>query len=656
MKKPRLAVSLVFGALLVMGPGPMAAIADEDLNQDITTPGLTPIQARLVSGFADFSLHGGGGRVHASQPTNFFPHADDGCPVELGRNVKVNQNCENLSDADLAGRAQAQNETSIAADPNNPDHLLGSFNDYRRGDANCYGAFSLDGGRSWADSTVPMSFTRGGSAPNRVGDPFNGAREYWQAGGDTSVAFDTKGNAYLSCQVFNRGPGVTTNRDQSSAFLVYRSTHNAGASWNFPGRYVRVANNVTPVGTNPFPSGVVLLDKQLMTVDNHVGSPFQDRVYVTWTEFATDGTAYIYESFSSDYAEHFSAPVLVSANSALCTLTYGVATTHGNCNENQFSQPFSGPDGNLYVTWANFNNTPVGSDNRNQMLLARSTDGGQSFSAPVKVADYYDLPDCVTYQGQDFGRACVPEKGPTTNSVFRATNYPSGAVDPTNANRVVVSLGSYINIHSNESNGCTPAGTNPATGNNLYTGVKTAGACNNDILLSVSNDGGLSFTGTTRDPRVLTSVTSAGGQAVSDQWFQWLAFSDSGKLAVSYYDRQYGDDETTGASDISLSGSDDLKEFGVARVSTRPSPAPTQFGGVFWGDYAGLTTTGHNSAYPLWSDTRDPELFTEIAGCGTVGGPPQVCEATDARTGLIANDQDSFGAAVNIPTGENRGH
>ena len=37
----------------------------------------------------------------------------------------------------------------------------------------------------------------------------------------------------------------------------------------------------------------------------------------------------------------------------------------------------------------------------------------QTFSAPVKVSDYNDLPDCDTYQGAgaDPGRACVPEKG-----------------------------------------------------------------------------------------------------------------------------------------------------------------------------------------------------------------------------------------------------
>ena len=107
------------------------------------------------------------------------------------------------------------------------------------------------------------------------------------------------------------------------------------------------------------------------------------------------------------------------------------------------------------------------------MLLSKSTDGGASFGAPVKVGDYYDLPDCNTYQGDDAGRACVPEKGSSTRSVFRATNYPSGSVDPKHPNRVVVTYGSYINRDSKESNGCIPAGLDADFGTNLYTGVKS---------------------------------------------------------------------------------------------------------------------------------------------------------------------------------------
>ena len=53
-----------------------------------------------------------------------------------------------------------------------------------------------------------------------------------------------------------------------------------------------------------------------------------------------------------------------------------------------------------------------------------------------------------------------------------------------------MTYGSYINKHSNESNGCAPAGINPATGQDLYTGVKVPGACNNDIIVSSSANGG----------------------------------------------------------------------------------------------------------------------------------------------------------------------
>ena len=141
------------------------------------------------------------------------------------------------------------------------------------------------------------------------------------------------------------------------------------------------------------------------------------------------------------------------------------------------------------------------------MLIAKSTNGGVSFGPLVKVSDYYDLPDCMTYQGDDAGRACVPEKGSSTLSVFRATNYPSGAVNPVTG-QVVVNFGSYINRDSKESNGCTPTGFSTAYGTNTYAGVKTPGACNNDILISTSNNRGLTFTGTTTDPRQEATVSS----------------------------------------------------------------------------------------------------------------------------------------------------
>ncbi len=630
-------VGLVIAGMVLL-PGLQAPGAAKPMTYDH----LTKVQKRHLSGFASSEIDAARGAIaksHASTAARsrqaavrapfYTPRSSAGCTYRFGSNVNMDTDCQNVTDASLDGRAQAQNETFISEDPQRAGALLGSSNDYRRGDGGCFSYTSTDNGRSFADTAVPFSFTSGAA--------YGGAlRQYWGGGGDTSSAFDTRGNAYFSCQVFNRGVPVSSNPDLSSALVVFRSTGNAGASYTFPARVVSEQPDVAGTGKAPF------LDKQLLTVDNHTRSPFRDRIYVTWTTFAADGSGYIYESHSSNYAETWSPPTLVSRTSPLCTNTFGAGTPQGTCNENQDSQPFTAPDGTLYVVYANFNNTVTGKDNRNQILLSRSTDGGVTFSAPVKVMDYYDLPDCATYTGQDPGRACVPDKRDNT-SFFRATNYPVGVVDPRHPSRVAVTVGSYINRNSNESNGCVPTGF-ATDGINTYDGVLTRGACNNDILLSVSRDRGASFTGTKTDPRKLTSITSSRRQATTSQWFQWADFTRSGRLAVSYYDRQYGADELTGSSDFSLSGSTDLTRFATRRVTTSSLPAPTQFEGQFWGDYTGLAAY-HGTAHPAWSDTRTPELFPCFRGGA---GSPGVCTHR-GPDGRLANDQEAFTAAASVP-------
>ncbi|RFU42044.1 exo-alpha-sialidase, partial [Actinomadura logoneensis] len=556
------------------------------------------------------------------------------CDGRRGANVKVNQNCQNVTDAVLAGRGQAQNETWVAVNPNDPRQIVASYNDYRRGDGTCGVDHSSDGGRTWADATVPNGFVSGAA--------FGGApREYMQSGGDTSVAWDTRGNAYLNCQEFKRGSGVSPDADQSSGFYVYRSTGTGGASFDFPGR--PVAQHDDTAGAGNF-----LLDKPLMAVDAHVRSPYRDRVYVTWTTFADDGTAYIYGASSADYGEHFSAPVLISADSALCGQTYGIPTPHGRCNDNQGAQPAVASDGTLYVTWSNYNVAQKGKDNRFQVFAARSTDGGATFSAPVKAADYYDLPDCDTYQGagRNPGRDCVPEKGAGTDSVFRATNFPNIAVDPRNPRRVVVTIGSYINRNSHEGAGCAPAGLTAfdAGLGSLYDGVKNGG-CNNDIVLSASSDGGASFTGTATDVRRLPVAGSGDRGARADQFWQGTAFTPGGTLVTAYYDRRYGDDETTGFSDVTLATSRDLAHFATTRVTSSSMPPPSQFNGQFYGDYI-MVDASATTAHPVWSDTRSPELFP-CPGTGTPGRPPAVCTAPAANASP-ANDEDVYTSAVPV--------
>src|SRR6185312_9805307 len=187
---------------------------------------------------------------------------------------------------------------------------------------------------------------------------------------------------------------------------------------------------------------------------------------------------------------------------------------------------------------------------------------------------------------------------------------------------------------------CTPAGFS-AAGTNLFTGVKTV--CNNDILLSVSTNSGASFAST--EPRTQPVVTTATGQARSDQYFQGAAYTPNGALVVSYYDRQYGSDNNTGFSDITVSQSRNASTFRHDRATSSSMPPPTQFTGTFYGDYIAIAVT-NRTAYPVWSDTRPVDLFL-CPGTGTPTTPPAVCQA-GAANASVANDQDIYATAVPI--------
>lgn len=524
-----------------------------------------------------------------------------GC-VDAGSNVRVNQECTNQSAAGFLGRSQSQNETAAAVNPLNPKNIVASQNDYRRGDATCGVDWSKDGGKKWGSSLAPTSFTPG----------FTNPRHYWQAGGDTSVGFDSSGEAYLMCQVFDRGATADggTGAFGPSGFLLFRSA-DGGASWSFTGSPVKTSD---ATGAD----GIGLLDKEYMTIDTSSASPYTDRIYVAWAEYSTDFSSDpITFAYSDDHGVTWHQSGAISGFSTdLCPVNFSGAPS-GTCDANQFPVPFTAPNGDVYVVFQNFNNcagafgdpcTGDPNDNHNQMLIVKSTDGGNSFGDPVKVTDFYDLPDCFTYTGADFGRACVPTTPLSGVSVFRATNYPSGAA--VSDTEIVIDFGSYLNQHSNPTLGnCSPAGFSGDTFLNLYDGVGEVNGCNNDIVRSVSTDGGASFTGTSTDVSLLPSV-SAEGPVLSDQWWQWSALTPRGKVATMYYDRRFDNNMATGFMDISL-----FKGFGApVRVTNVSFPSSNEFpngagASTFMGDYSGLAVGSDGIAHPVWTDARNP-IFT----------------------------------------------
>jgi hypothetical protein len=421
------------------------------------------------------------------------------------------------------------------------------------------------------------------------------------------VAFDSSGEAYLFCLAFNRGEPTSDSGLPASGLFLFRSA-NGGASWNFPG---------SPVKQSPGDGsdGIGLLDKPYMAVDTGRNSPFRDRIYVAWAEYNVDFSADpIGFAWSDDHGATWNlVPAISGVSAALCPVNFD-GSPAGTCNANQFPQPFTAPNGDLYVVFQNFNNALAdANDNHNQMLIVKSTDGGASFGAPVKVSDFNELPDCLTYTNHDPGRSCVPTAPLSDRSIFRASNYPSAAA--TSNNRIVVTLGSYLNRHSNPERGnCASAGINPATGLPLYTGVGEENGCNNDIVVSVSTDAGASFTGTTTPVAELPSISDERA-TLADQWWQWAALNPRGGVTVAYYDRKYGDAQQTGFMDITMrrGNGNHVRVTNQSLPPTQEFPEAGASSGIFIGDYMGVAVGSDGMAHPIWTDTRNP-IFTPSTG------------------------------------------
>ncbi len=255
------------------------------------------------------------------------------------------------------------------------------------------------------------------------------------------------------------------------------------------------------------------------------------------------------------------------------------------------------------------------------------------------MADYYDSPDCLTYTGENAFRGCFPTAPLSQRSVFRAANYPTGVAKADG--RVVIDFGSYINPHSNPARGnCTPNGLSETTFVNLYKGVGKVNGCNNDILRSVSTNGGKTFTGATTDPANLTLRSrERPGAPLADQFFQWSALMPDNRVAAMYYDRAYGDDQRTGALDVTLIADG----TGSIRVTDQHLPPFNEFPGasgfgLFLGDYSGLAIGPDGMAHPVWADTRNPIWTFNSSG--------------DPRKPIFAgHGSDIYTASIRVPLG-----
>ena len=528
-------------AVAAIGTGDRAA-------QAARGPILTPLQQHLASGTLlralDERSAGAAPALRAQQQAG-GPTANTGCPVNRGANVRVNQNCLNLSRPRPAGPRAGAERDRHRAGPERPARISSpprtttaaatatATRTTRRRRAHLGG---LDD-RRWASPAATRSAAsrastgRPAATPRSPGTP--------RATPTCRARCSTAGPA---------DPATRTSRARSTCSARPAPTARRGTS---------------PAG--PWPSsttrrqGDALLDKQLMTVDDHVGSPFQDRIYVTWTLFAADGTAYIYEAYSRDYGERSAAPKLVSADEPAVHEHARRADAAGHVQREPVLAAVHRPRRRALRRLGQLQrDRPVrprrgataaaagprgarGARRRGQppqVLLARSTDGGNIVLRAgegrrlLRPARLRDLP------GRRRGRRLRAGEGRDAQLDLPRDELPvRRRRTRRNPREVDVTFGSYINRHSNEANGCVPQGFNPDTFQPLYDGVKDAGRVQQRHPGQRARP-----TAAGRSPaRPPTSAgcrrRAAAPTTARDQFWQWAAFDPKGRLAVSYYDR-----------------------------------------------------------------------------------------------------------------------
>jgi hypothetical protein len=484
------------------------------------------------------------------------------------KNIRVNQDCS----------LRRQAEETIQLNPLNERNIIAGQNDSRIGFNHCGYDWSFDGGRRWGDQIPPFwqFVLLDGHTSDACSDP--------------TVAFDSRGNAYAGGIIFDAGPS-----DANAVVVAKSNAPNGGAFYHSPTpgafqEYADLPLGVVANDNNP----LVFNDKELMTADAHVSSPKRDNVYMTWTRFTVTPPSTlhspIYFSQSTNGGATWSTGIEISgSNPAICTVP-----AVGPCNDDQGSNPVVGPDGTIYVVFGN-SNTPL--PGINQVLFVKcpaanncATSGG--WTAPVKVGDLigtHPIGDAGNVGGCPTGRQCLPPNG------YRVPEFTSMSIS-------VDRNGKAYTVWSDFRNGDDPGSS---CGPLLAWSAATP-PCNNDVFYAFSTNGGSTWSAT----RDITPRSSFGETA---QWQPWSEVtSDGSRLWVAFYDRHYGNCETTGCNDITAAQirnpASNNPNFSYTRVTTSsmpnltPANNPVQAG--FLGDYMWVDTDSHGDAHVVWADTR----------------------------------------------------
>ncbi|MDQ3818132.1 MAG: glycoside hydrolase [Acidobacteriota bacterium] len=210
-------------------------------------------------------------------------------------------------------------EVAIAINPKNPDNLVGTSFQTGRPPlpfAGSYTYVTMDGGLTW--KTVPPQ------------DPQNFIQ------GDDAMAIGLDGTAYHAHLSFD---GIRVERPRrAESGIIVSASRDGGLTWADPVPAIDHINSVTPFEDKP---GIV--------TDNAAASPYKGNVYLAWTRFDIYGSpdpqchSHIYFSRSTDGGKTFAMPFRISDGAGDCL---------DSDNTVEGAVPAVGPKGEVYIVWA----------------------------------------------------------------------------------------------------------------------------------------------------------------------------------------------------------------------------------------------------------------------------------------------------------------
>jgi hypothetical protein len=413
---------------------------------------------------------------------------------------------------------QTGSEPAIAVNPNDPNQVVGI--------GGGWAGWSSDGGRTFT--------------------PVRPSGENGRSGGDPSLAFDDKGNVYLSFlsiqknglpSYWGKGPGANG--------IYVRRSADGGKTWD--------AQEVAVLEWNGTEPEVKLEDMPRIWADTQPKSPHKGNLYIAWIEWQLEQSIVLF-SRSTDGGHSWSKPMRISTkagwprddNGAVVGIIGTVA-----------------PDGTQYVIWNEGLN----------ITMTSSKDGGKTFEASRPVIDVGP-----PYFG---GAGGIP-------GVSRAMGFPQVGLDGRS--------GALYLTWSDYRNGDV------------------------DVFFVRSSDRGRTWT---KPMRVNDDPVHSG----ADQFLQWMAVDPvDGSINVQFYDRR--DDPANRKTRVTIARSTD-----GGKTFTNYDWSDEAFAGqnAFLGDYEWLAAYG-GKVYGIWAEAA-PEGYQVAPRPGAPpSGPPRT--PTIVRVGI----------------------